>query len=55
MEPSRTLSSSVTAPLRASARPCTVAAWSSVIDVSAMTLPLNAVVVPSVAELPTCQ
>lgn len=45
----------VTAPLRAKARPLTVAPVFSVMLVSARIFPLNAVVVPSVAELPTCQ
>ena len=49
------LLSSVTAPLRARSRPSTVAPVVTVIDVSAKMLPLNVVVVPSVAELPTCQ
>jgi hypothetical protein len=55
IEPSMTLLIRLTWPLRASMRPWTVAALFSEIDVSAIRLPLNAVVVPSVAELPTCQ
>ena len=55
MEPSITLSSSVTAPVLASTRPCTVAPLLRVMEVFAIRLPSNAVVVPSVAELPTCQ
>ena len=47
--------SKVTAPLRASARPCTSAPVCTAIDVNAMIVPLNEDVVPSVAELPTCQ
>jgi hypothetical protein len=47
--------SSVTAPLRASNRPSTSAPVFAVIDVRAMMLPWKSVVVPSVAELPTCQ
>ena len=50
-----TLSSSVTLPLRASARPWTVAPVCTEIDVRARIVPMNAVPVPSVAELPTCQ
>jgi hypothetical protein len=51
-----TFVSSVTAPLRARARPgSTVAPVFSVTLVSARMLPTNAVSVPSVAELPTCQ
>ena len=49
------LVSSVTAPLRAKARPCTVAPVVTVTDVSAKTLPTKVELVPSVAELPTCQ
>ena len=47
--------SNVTAPLRASARPCTVTPVSTEIDVRAKMLPTNCEPVPSVAELPTCQ
>src|ERR1700744_5186147 len=50
-----TLSSSVTAPLRASALPFRLAVVFSEIDVSAMMFPTNALPVPIVAELPTCQ
>jgi len=49
------LSSMVTAPFRARTRPLTVAPVSSVMLVRARMLPVNAVVVPRVAELPTCQ
>ena len=49
------LVSSVTAPFRASARPMMFAPVFSVMLVSARMLPTNDVVVPSVAELPTCQ
>src|SRR5512135_1967854 len=49
------LVSSVTAPFRARARPPTLAPVFSVMLVRARMLPLNAVPVPSVAELPTCQ
>ena len=42
-------------PLRASTRPCTVAPLLSEMSLSAIRLPWNAVVVSSVAELPTCQ
>ena len=49
------LSSSVTAPLRARSRPSTEAPEFSPIDVRARIVPLKIVVVPSVAELPTCQ
>ena len=47
--------SSVTAPLRASARPWTVTPLFTVIEVRARMLPTNVEPVPSVAELPTCQ
>jgi hypothetical protein len=49
------LSSRVTAPFRASTRPSTTAPVSSVAEVRASTLPTKVVVVPRVAELPTCQ
>lgn len=49
------LLSNVTAPLRANARPATVAPVFTVMLVSARMFPTNAVLVPSVAELPTCQ
>ena len=49
------LSSRVTAPFRASTRPATLVPVSTVIDVRARMLPTNLFVVPSVAELPTCQ
>ena len=54
-ELSSTLLIRLTAPLRASRRPMTVAPLLSEMLASAITLPWNAVVVPSVAELPTCQ
>ena len=49
------LSSMVTAPPNASTRPFTVAPVFSVIDVVARIVPAKFVVVPKVAELPTCQ
>jgi hypothetical protein len=49
------LSSSVTAPFRASTRPRIDAFVFIVIDVRAMMVPTKAVPVPRVAELPTCQ
>jgi hypothetical protein len=49
------LSSIVTAPPSARTRPFTVAPVFSVIDVEARIDPAKLVVVPSVAELPTCQ
>jgi hypothetical protein len=49
------LSSSVTAPFCASARPSKVAPVFIEIDAKARMLPTNDVVVPTVAELPTCQ
>jgi hypothetical protein len=49
------LSSRVTAPLRASARPEMVAPVVAEIDVRARMLPAKVELVPSVAELPTCQ
>ena len=49
------LSSRVTAPFRASTRPSTVAPLLSVADVNAIMEPTKLVVVPNVAELPTCQ
>ncbi len=55
MEPSITSLSSVTAPVLASTRPWTVAPLLTVIEVCAIRLPSNAVVLPSVAELPICQ
>ena len=45
----------VTAPFRARARPVTVAPVVRVMLVSATMLPTNVLVVPRVAELPTCQ
>ena len=47
--------SSVTAALRARARPCTVTLVFTVIELSARMLPRKTESVPSVAELPTCQ
>ena len=47
--------SRVTAPSRASSRPCTSAFVVAVIDARAMIVPTKSVPVPSVAELPTCQ
>ena len=55
MEPSIVSLIRVTAPPIASKRPCTVTPLLTLMDVSASTFPSNAVVVPSVAELPTCQ
>jgi len=49
------LLSSVTAPFLASNRPSTVAPVVAAIDVRARMFPLNVELVPSVAELPTCQ
>ena len=48
-------SSSVTAPLRANARPCTVTFVVTLIEVRAKMLPTKLEPVPRVAELPTCQ
>jgi hypothetical protein len=51
-----TLLFSVTAPFRAKALPQLIPApLFMVIEVSARIFPVNAVVVPRVAELPTCQ
>jgi hypothetical protein len=47
--------SKVTAPLRASSLPATVAPVVAVIDVRARMLPAKLEPVPRVAELPTCQ
>ena len=47
--------SSVTAPVRASSRPTTVAPVVAVTDCCARTVPWNRAPVPIVAELPTCQ
>jgi hypothetical protein len=49
------LLSRVTAPLRASTRPFTVVPVCTEIEVNAMMVPTNVVLVPRVAELPTCQ
>ena len=54
-ELSSTLLIRLTWPLRASSRPMTVAPLLSEMLASAIRLPWKAVVVPSVAELPTCQ
>jgi hypothetical protein len=48
-------SSSVTAPLRASARPWTTVPVVTVTEVKAMIVPMKLECVPKVAELPTCQ
>jgi hypothetical protein len=45
----------VTAPVRAKSLPSTATPSFAEIDSAARTEPLNAVLVPSVAELPTCQ
>ena len=47
--------SNVTAPLRASTRPSTLAPVVRVADVKAKIFPLKVEFAPSVAELPTCQ
>ena len=47
--------SRVTAPVRASSRPGTVAPVVAVTDCCARTVPWNWAPVPTVAELPTCQ
>lgn len=47
--------SNVTAPLRTNTRPSTVAPVVSVAEVKAKILPLKFELIPSVAELPTCQ
>lgn len=49
------LLSRVTAPLRASTRPFTVVPVCTEIEVNAMIVPTKVVLVPRVAELPTCQ
>src|SRR5580692_1760998 len=49
------LLSKVTEPVRASALPLRVAPVSSEMDACAIMIPANVVVVPRVAELPTCQ
>ena len=49
------LESRVTAPFRAKSRPSTVAPVVAVMEVKARMFPLKTEVVPSVAELPTCQ
>src|ERR1051325_6605799 len=49
------LESRVTAAVRASSRPSTVAPVVTVMEAKAMMVPLNTEPVPSVAELPTCQ
>ncbi len=55
MEPSSRLLWSVIAAVLANRRPRTEAALFRVMAMLAITLPANAVVVPSVAELPTSQ
>jgi hypothetical protein len=45
----------VTAPVRASALPFSVAPLFAVMEARAMMVPANVVLVPSVAELPICQ
>ena len=50
-----TLSSSVTAPILARARPWISVPVVTVMDWSAMMVPTNLELVPRVAELPTCQ
>ena len=49
------LVSNVTAPVLASALPFSVAPVVSDMDACAMMVPANIVLVPRVAELPTCQ
>jgi len=49
------LLANVTAPVRANALPFSAAPVLSVTDAWAITVPLNLVLVPRVAELPTCQ
>ena len=49
------LESMVTAPVRAKARPSSVAPVSIVTDAAAMIVPLKTELIPIVAELPTCQ
>lgn len=49
------LVSRVTAPLRAKTRPFTVVPVCTEIEVNAMMVPTKVVLVPRVAELPTCQ
>ena len=49
------LLSNVTAPVRAKRAPLLVAPVVAVMLASARTFPLKLLVVPSVAELPTCQ
>jgi hypothetical protein len=50
-----TFVSRLTWPLRASTRPFTVVPVCTEIEVNAMMVPTKVVLVPSVAELPTCQ
>jgi hypothetical protein len=50
-----TLSFSVTAPVCAKTRPSTLAPESSVTEAKARMVPTKEVVLPRVAELPTCQ
>src|SRR5439155_3657308 len=49
------LVSKVTAAVRANSRPSTAAPFCTVMEVEARMFPLKTEVVPSVAELPTCQ
>jgi hypothetical protein len=51
----KVLSSRLTCPLRASARPMTSVPVVTEMEVSAMIVPTKSELVPSVAELPTCQ
>ena len=50
-----TLESKVTAPLRASSRPCTTAFVVAVMEVKARIVPMNVEPTPRTEELPTCQ
>ena len=49
------MSANVTAPVRASALPLSAAPVVTVMDACARMVPLKIVLVPRVAELPTCQ
>ena len=49
------LDSKVTSPFRASALPFSLAPVASVTEANAIMVPLKSAVVPSEAELPTCQ
>src|ERR1035437_5968340 len=55
VQPVMTSESNVTAPFRASALPSRFTPVVIVMDVSARMFPLKSELVPSVAELPTCQ